>query len=328
MPKDVFEVIDFHSHFIFPGWSLPEPPGSTQAQRDLWRTIHQRIGDERALLEAVEAGDLSARVVNMPAALLAGAVDRDGYARINDQLAELAARHKGRLLPLASVDAFAGEEAARELTRAVEELGFRGLFVDCASGDGFLDAPQARPVLEAAAALRVPVFVHPVNLQPLTAQLAPYGRLGTLLARGTANSASLVALIEKGVFEELPGLKVVVTALALGGILLTYGFGAAFAGRPDVRAVLRRHVHADTMGFDPVIIRGLADVLGVDNLLAGSDWPIVNDGLIRRKAEAALAAAGLGAADRARVGSLNALRLLGLPEARAEDHAASATAGA
>ncbi|WP_163317081.1 amidohydrolase family protein, partial [Enterobacter hormaechei] len=90
----------------------------------------------------------------------------------------------GRIHGLATVDAYAGESAARELTRAVRELGLRGVFVESAKGDLFIDAPEARPTLQAAAELGIPVFVHPVN-PPLSRLLAPYGPVGTLYARGT-----------------------------------------------------------------------------------------------------------------------------------------------
>lgn len=310
MNASAHSLIDFHSHYIHPDWTLPEPRGNSPQQRDLWATIHRRIADERALLESVEAGDLAGRVVNTPTALFAPNADGDVYRRVNDQLAELAGRHSGRIHALASVDAFAGEAAARELHRAVKELGLRGVFVNSAKGDLLLDAPQARPVLRAAAELGVAVFVHPVNPEPLTTQLAPYGRLGTLLARGTINAATLVALIEGGVFDELAELKVVVTALAVGGIVLASGFGPEFASRPDIRAVLRRHVHVDTMGFDPVLIRTAVDILGVDNVLAGSDWPIVSDGPISPIAQKALKAAGLDEEGVRKIASLNSLRLL------------------
>ena len=64
----------------------------------------------------------------------------------------------------------------------------------------------------------MPVFVHPVAPQPLTRQMAPYGMIGTLFARGAVNSASLIALVEGGVFSELPDLRIVVTAHALAAL--------------------------------------------------------------------------------------------------------------
>ncbi|MFD1198734.1 amidohydrolase family protein [Brucella gallinifaecis] len=310
MTTSSLRVIDFHSHFVPSGWELPQPSGSTQHNQH-WNAIHRRIVDEAALLESIREGDIAGRVVNAPTALFAPDAQADAYRRINDQLAELSARHQGRIHALASVDAWSGEAGARELHRAVSELGLRGVFVDSAKGDLLIDAPQARPVLQAAAELGVVVFLHPVNPQPLTSQLAPYGRLGTLLARGTINAAALVALIEGGVFDELDNLKVVVTALAASGIILPSAFGEEFSQRSDVRKILRKHVHVDTMGFDPALIRPFVEILGPDNVVAGSDWPIISDGPISPKVEKALSAAGLDAESRAKVAGLNSLRLVG-----------------
>ncbi|MCX8568511.1 amidohydrolase family protein [Aminobacter sp. MET-1] len=306
------EIIDFHSHYVDPSWELTNTSGLSGPRLAQWQRINSLIVDERALLQEIEAGDLAGRVVNTPATFLAGpdgTVPHDSFRRINDQLAALVARHPGKLHGLASVDAYDGERGAVELVRAVRQLGLRGVFVESAKGDLLIDAPQARPTLAAAAELGVPVFLHPVNPQPLTSQLAPLGRAGTLLARGTINSAALAALVRSGVLRELPGLKVVVTALAIGGILLLSGFGAE--EDEDVAALLRRNVFVDTMGFDPAIIRAAVDVLGVDNVLAGSDWPIVNEGPVRQIFAAAIERAGLGQAAAAQIGSLNLLRLIG-----------------
>ena len=38
------------------------------------------------------------------------------------------------------------------------------------------------------------------------------------LARATINSAALIAMLEGGTFDEIPGLRVVVTTLAFGGL--------------------------------------------------------------------------------------------------------------
>src|SRR5690606_31522415 len=120
----------------------------------------------------------------------------------NDQIADLVAKNPDRLHGLATVDAYAGDAAARELTRAVRELGLRGVFAQSARGNLLLDAPEARPTLAAAAELGVPVFIHPISDAQLRQRFGRYGRLGTQLTRSTINSAALVALLEKGVFDE------------------------------------------------------------------------------------------------------------------------------
>lgn len=305
-------TIDFHSHYVDPSFELTTTKGLSGASASHWHAINRLIADEGSLLESVQSGDLSARVVNSPTAFIAdadGNVDDDIYRRFNDNLAELAGRHSGQIYGLATVDTFGGEAAARELERAVKDLALRGVFLESARGELLLDAPSARPVLATAARLGIPVFAHPVNPQPLSRQLSSYGRLGTLLARGTINSATLIALVESGALEELPDLKIVVTALAIGGILLASTFGD-HSRVPDLAATLRKNIYVDTMGFNPALIRSAVDVLGVDNVLAGSDWPILNTDAINARADVAFTAAGLDEAARSKISSENALRLL------------------
>ncbi len=300
------ELIDFHSHFVGAHWPLSADHHATAAERTRWDAINRQLASREALLQDIASGDLAARVINTPTALFSpGPLGPEAWQRINDDLAALVSDHPGRLYALASVDAFAGEPAALELIRAVRDLGLRGVFLESAKGDLLLDAPQSRPTLQAAAELGVPVFAHPINPQPLSRQLSRYGRLGVSLARGTVNASTLVALLEGGVFDELPKLQVVVTTLAIGGVLL--------AGvRSDAATLLRRNVFIDTMNFHPVLIRAAVDLLSADHVLAGSDWPVVSDGPIREKAERAFAAAGLTPAEQALIASGNTKRLLGI----------------
>src|SRR4051794_4350435 len=78
----------------------------------------------------------------------------------------------------------------------------------------------------------VPVFAHPIAPQPLTKQMAPYGLIGTLFARGAVNSAALVALVEGGVFTELPNLRVVFTHKRLAVLQWLPVFQARVGCRP------------------------------------------------------------------------------------------------
>jgi aminocarboxymuconate-semialdehyde decarboxylase len=304
------DIIDIHTHHVPARWALATTQRGNAASRARWQGIAARIADENALVESMEDGDLAGRVVNIPSALFSDdgeAPSGDEFRRINDHLAEIV-HHRRGLTGIASVNAFSGEEGARETHRAVTELGLRGVFVESGMGDLLLDAPQARPTLAAAAALGVPVFAHPVNPQPLTDRMAPYNRLGTLFARGEINAASLVALLESGVFEELPALKVIVTNLAIGAVLLAATFGSRS------KEVLRRNVFIETMGFNSALIRACVDILGVDNVLVGSDWPIVSDGPIRHRVVAALSEAGLNEGELRRVAAGNARRLFGLKQ--------------
>ncbi len=310
-----FKIIDFHSHHVPARFELTAVQAAPASQRARWEAIARTLSDEDLLLKDVRDGNLGARAVSIPAQLIAdaeGRVPHETIMAMNDHLAGLVARYPGRIHGLASVDAYDGEASARESERAIRDLGLRGLFVECARGDLLIDAPQARPTLEVAAKLGVPVFVHPVAPQPLTRQMVPYGLIGTLFARGTVNSASLIALVEGGVFSQLPGLRVVVTAHAIGGLAMAAGLSSQSRLPSGAIDLMRKHVFIDTTLFHPALIRASVDLLGADNVVAGSDWPIASDRPIRGALTEAMQQAKLSDDEQNAVAAGNCLRLFGL----------------
>jgi predicted TIM-barrel fold metal-dependent hydrolase len=309
------KIIDFHNHHIPARFELTATRTQPATQRARWEMLARKLPDENLLLSAVRDGHLAARVVNIPGNLIAdadGHVPHETIMAMNDHLAELAARDPGRIYGLASVDGYDGDRSAREAERAITELGLRGLFVDCVRGDLLLDAPQARPTLEVAAKFEVPVFAHPIAPEPLTRQMTPYGLIGTLFARGAVNGASLIALVEGGVFSELPGLRVVVTAHAVGGLTMAAGLSPQSKLHSGTIEVMRKHVFIDTTLIHPAVIRACVDVLGADNVLAGSDFPIAGEAPIHGSLTQAMQRAGLSDAQQDAIAAGNCLRLLGV----------------
>ena len=224
------KIIDFHNHYMGPSLTLTNLASVPPAARPTWEKINANLQSPGALLASVESAGITARVINTPTAFIEdadGKVPRDAERRINDAMAEICAKHPGKLYGLATVDAFAGDQSARELTRAVKDLGLRGVFVESAKGDLLLGAKESRPTLAAASALGVPVFVHPQTDPELHKRFSRTGRIGVRLARGTVNSAALINMLESGAFDEIPKLQLVVTTLAFGGVLLAGGFGLA-----------------------------------------------------------------------------------------------------
>jgi aminocarboxymuconate-semialdehyde decarboxylase len=309
------KIVDFHNHYMGPSWRLTNLASVPPAARPAWEKINSNLQSQSALLSSVESANIAARVINTPTAFIEdadGNVPAGAYQRVNDYMAEFAGRHPGKLYGLASVDAFAGDDGARELTRAVRELGLRGVFLESAKRDVILGAKETRPTLAAAAALGVPVFVHPLTDPQLHKRFAPIGRMGVRLARATINSAALISMLEGGTFDDLPKLQVVVTTLAFGGVLLAGGFGDGQRIRSDAPALARRHVYIDTMGLNPAMIRAAVDLLGPDHVLMGTDWPIVEEKSVPERLAKAFAHAGLGVAEQQMIASGNTLRLLGI----------------
>jgi aminocarboxymuconate-semialdehyde decarboxylase len=230
---------------------------------------------------------VNVRVVSTPLEFVPGVP----APRINDSIAGLVSKHGDRLVGLASVDAYSGAAAAEELTRAVRALGLRGVFIESAEGDLLPDCEQAQPVFAAAASLGVPVFLHPVPDPPLRVRFG-----NERFARSTINSAAILAMIAAGMFEKHGGLKVVATALALGGLLL--------ADRvPD-------GVYIDTTGTKPATLRGAIELLGPRRVVTGTDWPVVQEANLEERLSSMLSAFGLRSADRDRVAAGNARELL------------------
>jgi aminocarboxymuconate-semialdehyde decarboxylase len=307
------KIVDFHNHYMGPAWTLTNLASVPPAARPTWEKINANLQSESALVDSVEAAGIAARVINTPTAFIEdadGKVPAGTVKRINDAMAELVTKHPGKLYGLATVDAFSGDEGARELTRAVRELGLRGAFLESAKGDLILGDKETRPTLAAAAALDVPVFVHPLTDPQLHKRFSRTGRVGLRLARATINSAALINMLEGGSFDEIPKLKVVVTTLAFGGLLLAGGFGDGQHIRSDAPALARRHVYVDTMGIHPAVVRAAIDLLGADHVLMGTDWPIMVEGSVPERLAKAFAHAGLGAAEQEMVAGGNTLRLL------------------
>lgn len=282
-----------------------------------WRGINAKLQSESTLLQSMEATGVSARVINSPTAFLEdadGNLPPDCHRRINDQVAALCAKRGGKVHGLASIDAFAGDAAAVELSRAVKELRLRGVFVESASprrGLLFGD-PPTRPMLKVAADLGVPVFLHPQTDPQLHERFSRTGRLGLRLARATINSAGLINMLEGGAFDEVPTLRLVVTTWAFGGLLLAGALEDGAGIRSDAPALLRRHVYVDTMALSPVAVRAAVDLLGADHVLMGTDWPVVDERSVPERLAAAMAHAGLDRAQQRMVAGGNALRLLGV----------------
>lgn len=306
-------ILDFHNHYMGPSWTLTNLAGLPPGARAAWQKINANLQSPDALLGSVERANITARVINTPTAFIEdadGKVAPDAIRRINDQMAELVDKRAGRLYGLATVDAFAGDAGAAELTRAVRELRLRGAFLESAKRDLVLGDKESRPTLAAAAALDVPVFVHPLTDPQLDRRFSRSGRLGVRFARGTINSAALINMLEGGTFDEVPKLKVVMTTLAFGGVMLAAGFGDGQRIRSDAPALARRHVYIDSMGIHPAVIRAAIDLLGADHVVVGTDWPIAVEASMAERLQKAFAHAGLSAAEQEMIASGNTMRLL------------------
>ncbi|HUI96701.1 MAG TPA: amidohydrolase family protein [Xanthobacteraceae bacterium] len=196
----------------------------------------------------------------------------------NEEIAAEIKRHPTRFMGLAGVPLQAPELAARELTRAMQELGLRGAMIGSNVSGRNLDDPALEPFWAAAAALGAFIFVHP-HAGAAAERLGAY-YLKNLVGLPFETTVAGASLVFGGVLERHPDLKV---CLAHGGGFLPYQAGRlrhGFALRPEAKVNLRRppeesigRLFYDTILHSGPALEFLIASAGADHVLLGSDYP-------------------------------------------------------
>jgi aminocarboxymuconate-semialdehyde decarboxylase len=198
----------------------------------------------------------------------------------NEHLAAAVAAHPDRLAGAANVPLQDTPAAIRMLERTVRDQGFRAIQLSTYVGPGkFIDDPALDPFWQAVQDLKVFVLFHPYDEQP------PQGMneyfLHNCIGYPTQTATAAIRLIFGGVLQRFPDLKM---NLPHSGGFLPYQidrFRHAADHRPEPRAkgfkgdVLDtfKKFYFDTVAFNPRPLRYLADVVGADRLVLGSDYP-------------------------------------------------------
>jgi aminocarboxymuconate-semialdehyde decarboxylase len=231
------------------------------------------------LLDMDKAGvEMQVLSLNPPMVYWANADLGSRLARLyNDEMAAAVAAKPDRLAGLATVPLQDVPAAVAELERAVLRLGLRGVYIGSNVGGKDLDHPDLFPFFAKAAALRAPVFIHPIDVLGVERIRAYYLHNGLGNPFDTAVAAA--RLIFGGVLDRLPRLQV---CLAHAGGALPYLIGRldrVYRVRKEARATLRRSPSAylrrftfDTITHHAPGLRYLIGLVGADRVALGSDY--------------------------------------------------------
>lgn len=238
----------------------------------------------------------------------------------NDRLAEAVADAPTRLSGIAVAPPQAPEAGAVELERAVTQLGLKGLVIHSHTSGEYLDDPKFWPLLEAAEALAVPVYLHPrapsSNLAGAALEI-PGFRVGWSFAIETGTHA--LRMIAAGVFDRFPNLQVILGHM---GELLPFAIPridarftaegvTARLGKPALTPgqYLRRNFLVTTSGMNSwPQLRMTMEVIGLSRVLFAADYPFED----QTQAAAALRSFPMDETDRAALAGGNAARVFGL----------------
>lgn len=241
----------------------------------------------------------------------------------NDELADVISRHPDRFAGFCALPWPDPEAAAKELERAAK-LGYRGVLIGgrAIAEGGFLDDLRFTPVLEAAEALDMPIYVHPGA--PMDAvQKAYYAGLDDLVSArlslfgwGWHQEAGIQVLrmILSGVFDRFPKLQVI---SGHWGEMVPFFLSRLDQALPQkathlertITETYRQHVYVTPSGiFDEPQLKFCAEVLGADRIIHSVDFPFIEN----QGARSFLENASIGAADKELIAHGNAERLLRL----------------
>jgi predicted TIM-barrel fold metal-dependent hydrolase len=280
----------------------------------------QDVGDKR-IAEMDAAGiDVQVLSLNSPGVEQSEAAEQVAVARdSNDFLAEAVKKHPQRFAAFAALAVAAPDKAAQELEQRVRQ-GFKGTLINGHSRGRYLDDKFFWPILEAAEALDVPIYLHP-TVPPKAVVEASFGGFAPPVSAMFAaagwgwhieTAVHLIRMILGGVFDRFPRLQVIIGHLGEGIPFMLPRLNRNFT--PDLTklkrpfgAYLRENVHYTFGGFNfPATFLDLLLEIGVDRIMFSVDYPYGS----MAEARAFLDHIPVSAADRERIAHGNAERLL------------------
>jgi aminocarboxymuconate-semialdehyde decarboxylase len=172
----------------------------------------------------------------------------------------------------------------------------RSAMIPAAQPVGRLSDPGFDALWSVATELDVPIVLHPPTKAPSNDLMAQFPALNGLFGRQIDTTLTTAELVQTGVFDRFPGLRLVVVH---GGGFLPYQAARfdrdAKGGQPDRRlpSDVVRSLYYDTVLLSSAAVRFLYDYAGAERVLIGSDFGAAP----KERAGVQVTAAVRGAAD-------------------------------
>lgn len=329
-------LIDVHAHQFTPGMFNRDPFWGPFYEREGLRVGHwqlktrmpQAASDEEALNGILDSMSLESRLTQMAKGGVDGLVLStpshaymywagdfgDEYARIcNDELAAFCRQRPDKLAFWAHANLARPEEAAKELRRAITDLGAKGLAIGGTNFDG-IEAHDERlfPVWEVLSEFELPVQVHGYNQSIWWGEKHTDDKFDTTSIIGDCVDETLFLwyLVNGGALDVFPKLK---SYICHAGGMALFQLGRLNDLNKFMSTDSRNQKplieYLDNFYFDldlhaPSLRRAVVDLVGADRLLYGTNfgggyaYGDLTEGV------------GLNEVDREKIRSGNAMKLL------------------
>ncbi|MBV9966779.1 MAG: amidohydrolase [Alphaproteobacteria bacterium] len=208
--------------------------------------------------------------------------------RVNDRLNEAVRAHPDRFAAFAALPTADPRAAANELERTVTKLGFKGAMINGLTNSVFHDDERFWPIYERAAALDVPIYIHPAIPQPavIEAYYKDYAQKHPGLLRAgwgfnVETATQGIRFVLSGVFDAYPGLKVILGHMGEGIPFylwrISHGLRQSMS-ETTFRDIFCEHFWITTSGFfsDPALVCCMME-MGIDRILFSVDYPFMDN---------------------------------------------------
>lgn len=304
-------TVDLETHFATQAWvgmmyandgypRIADDPVTGQRRLYYWPDVFEPFGDKllgrlldmgEGRIREMDAGGIDLAVLSLVSPgtdHLPPELGTPLTRQVNDELAAAIDKHPHRLAGFATLAPKDPDAAARELERAVRELGFKGWKTHSNLGDSYLDEKQYWPILAKAEELGVPIYLHPAA--PLMPELRTYGLAlaGAGFGFGVETATAMMRLVLSGAFDAFPKLKIILGHYGEGLSFLMQRVDHAFI-RPHIKAsdpdavpplkrlpshYLRNNMLVTTSGnYLPAAFKATREALGIDVIMLGTDYP-------------------------------------------------------
>ncbi len=318
-------TVTLEEHFVTPKY-LEGPGRWLRSQPQMSKVVEQLLDMDHGRIEAMDAAGIDMQVVslNSPGLEQLETADATVLAReTNDQLAEAVKRHPQRLAGFAALPTANPDAAARELDRAISQLGFKGAVINGHTRGRYLDDPLFSPMLEEAERLRVPIYLHPAQPPEAVVKASYTGNFPAELVYPLSTSfwgwhidtaTHILRIILGGVFDRFPDLQFIIGHMGEGLPFFIPRFDhrlppqASKLKRP-ISTYLRENVHYTFSGFNyTATFLDLMQQVGAERIMFSADYPYAS----MAEARTFLEGISVSETDRQRIAHGNAERLLNL----------------